>query len=739
MAAASLTNRQIFRKKAGEWQLGEAHLNVMSAEVVPMRYMVLLMYVALLPFTYAATDPDDAAALGALYSSLNSPGQLASWVASGGDPCSQSWLGVKCSGNSVTELSISNLGLSGELGYQLSQLTSLSLLDVSNNVISGSIPYQLPPNLVTLNLGDNHFVNGLPYSISNMTSLQYLNTSHNQLYGSLTDMFSKLVNLETMDLSFNSISGSLPNSFADLTSLTALFIQNNQFSGDLNVIADLSFDSLNIENNQFTGWIPSDFKSIPNFKSNGNAFSSSPAPPPPPFTPPPPSPTSTNENKPKTPSTSGNSSSGGSSVLTSGAIAGIVIACILGVIVVVLIVIYFRWKPKDVVDEEKQHVAAAVAPPPPPPKVVKESLEQRPLSSPSDSASLKPPPLAVAVGEKPAAKKTPTKRVKSPIAASAFSVADLQVATNSFNQENLVGEGALGRVYKAELADGKLLAVKKIDITSSSSIQKDEDFMEVVSNISRLRHGNIAELVGYCTEHGQRLLVYEFFGKGTLSEFLHVSDEAAKQELTWNVRVKIALGTARALEYLHEVCQPSVVHKNFKSANILLDEELNPHLSDCGISAFSPNPERQVSTQMMGSFGYSAPEYAMSGIYTWKSDVYSFGVVMLELLTGRKPLDSERPRTEQSLVRWATPQLHDIDALAKMVDPALKGMYPAKSLSRFADIIAQCVQPEPEFRPPMSEVVQSLVRLMQRATLNKRRSGEEQRSSDTHDPTDGSL
>jgi serine/threonine protein kinase len=136
-----------------------------------------------------------------------------------------------------------------------------------------------------------------------------------------------------------------------------------------------------------------------------------------------------------------------------------------------------------------------------------------------------------------------------------------------------------------------------------------------------------------------------------------------------------------------------MVHRNFKSANILLDDEMNPHLSDCGIAAFTPlGVERQVSAQMLGSFGYSAPEYAMSGLYTMRSDVYSFGVVLLELLTGRKPLDSTRKRAEQSLVRWATPQLHDIDALTKMVDPALKGIYPAKSLSRFADIIALCVQ-----------------------------------------------
>nr|GMD32240.1 protein STRUBBELIG-RECEPTOR FAMILY 6-like [Ipomoea batatas] len=126
--------------------------------------------------------------------------------------------------------------------------------------------------------------------------------------------------------------------------------------------------------------------------------------------------------------------------------------------------------------------------------------------------------------------------------------------------------------------------------------------------------------------------------------------------------------------------------------------------------------------------GYGAPEVAMSGQYTIKSDVYSFGVAMLELLTGRTPFDSSRPRPEQSLVRWATPQLHDIDALSKMVDPALKGLYPVKSLSRFADVIALCVQPEPEFRPPMSEVVEALVRLVQRANMSRRTFGADSRT-----------
>ncbi|CAI8591683.1 unnamed protein product [Vicia faba] len=234
---------------------------------------------------------------------------------------------------------------------------------------------------------------------------------------------------------------------------------------------------------------------------------------------------------------------------------------------------------------------------------------------------------------------------------------------------------------------------------------------------SHLHHPNVTELVGYCSEHGQHLLAYEFHKNGSLHDFLHVSDEFSKL-LIWNSRVKIALGTTRALEYLHEVCSPSVGHKNIKSANISLDTELNPHLSDCGLASYIPNAE-QILNHNVGS-GYDAPEVALSGQYTFKSDIYSFGVVMLELLSGRKPFDSSRARPDQSLVRWATPQLHDIDVLAKMVDPALKGLYPVKSLSRFADVIALCAQPEPEFRPPMSEVVQALVRLVQRANMSRR-------------------
>ncbi|XVF74212.1 hypothetical protein PTKIN_Ptkin13bG0092300 [Pterospermum kingtungense] len=643
-----------------------------------------------------ATDQGDASALGVMYSSLNSPQQLTGWTASNGDPCGQSWKGVTCSGQRVTEIKLSNLGLSGSVGYSLQSLTSLKELDLSHNNLAGDIPYSLPQNLQQLNLAYNQFTGGLPYSINQMYSLQYLNLGHNQLQNQLSDMFGPLSSLATLDLSSNALTGDLPESFKNLTSMNSMYLQNNQFTGTIDVLANLPLDNLDVSNNRFTGWIPDQLKSI-NLQKDGNSWSSGPAPPPPPGTPPA---TRNNRNHKSggnsSPSDGGSGGGSGKSGIGGGGIAGIVISIlIVGAIVAFFLVKKRSRRPSSDIEKLDNQPFAPLAS-----NEVQEmksmhsssSLDTKVFDSPA-SINLRPPPIdrhksfdEEEISKKPIVVK---KAVPAPKNVTSYSIADLQMATGSFSVENLLGEGSFGRVYRAQFDAGKVLAVKKIDSSALPS-ETSDDFIERVSNISELHHPNVTELVGYCSEHGQHLLVYEFHKNGSLHDFLHLSDEYSKP-LIWNSRVKIALGTARALEYLHEVCSPSIVHKNIKSANILLDAELNPHLSDSGLATFIPNAEQLLNRDDVGS-GYSAPEATMSGQYSLKSDVYSFGVVMLELLTGRKPFDSIRPRLEQSLVRWATPQLHDIDALSKMVDPALKGLYPVKSLSRFADVIALCVQ-----------------------------------------------
>ncbi|XP_011031832.1 PREDICTED: protein STRUBBELIG-RECEPTOR FAMILY 6-like [Populus euphratica] len=690
--------------------------------------LVSLLIVCIFGCVNGATDPNDASALRIMYSSLNSPGQLTQWSPNGDDPCGQNWKGIICSGLRVTEIKLPSLGLSGSLGYQLTSLTAVTNLDMSYNNLAGNIPDQLPPNLQQLNLANNQFSGGIPYSISQLPSLKYLNLGHNQLQNQLGDVFRQLPSLSTLDLSFNSLTGDLPQSFSSLSSMTSMYLQNNQFTGSINVLASLPLENLNVGNNRFTGWIPSQLNSI-NLQKDGNNWNSGPAPPPPPGTPPTPKGPSHKSGGNESPSGSGAGGGSKKSGIGGGGIAGIIIS----IFVVGGIVAFFLVKRKskrsslDLEMHDNQPFA--------PLSSTNDIQEMKSMQNSSmvntktfdipASTNLRPPPIDrqksfdnEEFSPKPVVVKKP---VAAPVNVKSYSVADLQMATGSFSVDRLLGEGSFGRVYRAEFDDGKV-AVKKLDSGILPSHMSD-DFMEMVSSISLLHHPNVTELVGYCSEHGQHLLVYEFHKNGSLYDFLHLSDEYSKP-LIWNSRVKIALGTARALEYLHEVCSPSIIHKNIKSANILLDTELNPHLSDAGLASSLHNAD-QVLNYNAGS-GYSAPEVAMSGHYTLKSDVYSFGVVMLELLTGRKPFDSSRPRSEQSLVRWATPQLHDIDSLSKMVDPELKGLYPVKSLSRFADVIALCVQPEPEFRPPMSEVVQALFRLVQRANMSKRTIGNEQ-------------
>ncbi|CAL4916454.1 unnamed protein product [Urochloa decumbens] len=673
----------------------------------------------------AATDANDVTALNTLFTSLNSPGQLQGWKASSGDPCSESWQGITCSGSSVTAIKLPGLGLSGNLGYNMNTMDSLVELDMSQNSLGGGqqIQYNLPnKKLERLNLAGNQFSGAVPYSISTMPKLQYLNLNHNQLSGDITDIFSNLPSLTTVDLSSNSLTGNLPQSFTSLSSLKTLYLQNNQLTGSINVLANLPLDDLNVANNRFTGWIPNELKKINSLQTDGNSWSTGSAPPPPPFTAPPHSRSNRRKSPGQHSNGNNNSSSGGSSGIGAGAIAGIIVS----VLVIGAVVAFFLIKRKQrkgaipELYEQRQPFNSFPSNEVKEMKPIQEATTVEVESLPSPAAvSLKPPPKIERnqsfddddIASKPVVKKSNA----APVKATVYSVADLQMATDSFNMDNLIGEGTFGRVYRAQFSDTKVLAVKKLNSTVLPS-QSSDDFYELVSNISKLHHPNLSELVGYCMEHGQHLLVFDFYRNGSLHDMLHLSDEYNKP-LSWNSRVKIALGSARALEHLHEICSPSIIHKNFKSSNILLDTELNPHISDAGLSNFVPDAEFQASDQ--GS-GYGAPEVDMTGQYTLKSDVYSFGVVMLELLTGRKPFDSSRPRSEQSLVRWATPQLHDIDALDRMVDPALKGLYPAKSLSRFADVVALCVQPEPEFRPPMSEVVQALVRLVQRANMTRR-------------------
>ncbi|CAN8284608.1 unnamed protein product [Cochlearia groenlandica] len=320
---------------------------------------------------------------------------------------------------------------------------------------------------------------------------------------------------------------------------------------------------------------------------------------------------------------------------------------------------------------------------------------------------------------KPQAPMKPTVLKEPPtIDVPAMALDELKAKTENFGSKELIGEGSYGRVYYANLSDGKSMAVKKLD--NSVEPETNIEFLTQVSKVSKLKNDNFVELIGYCVEGNLRVLAYEFATMGSLHDILHgrkgVQGAQPGPTLEWMQRVRVAVDAAKGLEYLHEKVQPPVIHRDIRSSNVLLFEDFKAKIADFNLSNQAPDMAARLhSTRVLGTFGYHAPEYAMTGQLTQKSDVYSFGVVLLELLTGRKPVDHTMPRGQQSLVTWATPRLSE-DKVKQCVDPKLNGEYPPKAVAKLAAVAALCVQYEAEFRPNMSIVVKALQPLLRSST-----------------------
>uniref|UniRef100_A0A6N2LIZ3 non-specific serine/threonine protein kinase n=1 Tax=Salix viminalis TaxID=40686 RepID=A0A6N2LIZ3_SALVM len=288
-----------------------------------------------------------------------------------------------------------------------------------------------------------------------------------------------------------------------------------------------------------------------------------------------------------------------------------------------------------------------------------------------------------------------------------FTYEELVQATNGFSAQNLLGEGGFGCVYKGALDDGREVAVKQLKIGGS---QGEREFRAEVEIIGRVHHRHLVSLVGYCISEHQRLLVYDYLPNDTLYYHLHGE---GRPLMDWATRVKVAAGAARGIAYLHEDCHPRIIHRDIKSSNILLDENFEARVSDFGLAkiALELDSNTHVSTRVMGTFGYMAPEYATSGKLTEKSDVYSFGVVLLELITSRKPVDGSQTPGDEGLVEWARPLLtsalesEDFEAL---VDPELEKNYVPSEMFRMIEAAAACVRHSAAKRPRMSQVARAL-------------------------------
>ncbi|KAL1540398.1 putative serine/threonine-protein kinase [Salvia divinorum] len=284
-----------------------------------------------------------------------------------------------------------------------------------------------------------------------------------------------------------------------------------------------------------------------------------------------------------------------------------------------------------------------------------------------------------------------------------YTLRELEEATNEFADENVIGEGGYGIVYKGVLEGNHKVAVKNL---LNNRGQAEREFKVEVEAIGRVRHKNLVRLLGYCAEGTHRMLVYEYVNNGNLEQWLH-GDVGPCSPLTWEIRMNIILGTAKGLTYLHECLEPKVVHRDIKSSNILLDRQWHAKVSDFGLAKLIGSEKSYITTRVMGTFGYVAPEYASTGMLNERSDVYSFGILVMEIITGRNPVDYSRPAGEVNLVDWLKTMVSNRDSEG-VLDPKLPDKPSTRALKRALLVALRCVDPNAQKRPKMGHVVHML-------------------------------
>ncbi|XP_022897042.1 probable leucine-rich repeat receptor-like protein kinase At5g49770 isoform X2 [Olea europaea var. sylvestris] len=295
--------------------------------------------------------------------------------------------------------------------------------------------------------------------------------------------------------------------------------------------------------------------------------------------------------------------------------------------------------------------------------------------------------------------------------ARSFSFEELKKYTNNFSEVNDVGSGGYGKVYRGTLSNGQQVAVKR---AQQGSMQGRLEFKTEIELLSRVHHKNVVGLVGFCFDQGEQMLVYEFIANGTLKDSL---SGRSGIRLDWMRRLRIALGAAKGLQYLHDLADPPIIHRDIKSNNILLDERLNAKVADFGLSKPMGETDRgHVTTQVKGTMGYLDPEYYMTQQLTEKSDVYGFGVLLLELLTARSPIEKGKYIVRE--VKLAMDKTKEMYKLQQILDPVIASSMAARSLEKFVDLALNCVEESGVNRPTMSEVVKEIENIMELAGLN---------------------
>ncbi|KAG6525818.1 LRR receptor-like serine/threonine-protein kinase RPK2 [Zingiber officinale] len=567
----------------------------------------------------------------------------------------------KCSRVSHLLIDLSNNMISGRFTSEVVETCqSLVVLDVASNQISGTIPanFGLLSNLICLNLSWNQLQGEIPASITQLKSLKYLSLAGNNFSGHIPPDIIKLHSLQVLDLSSNSLAGYIPTVFVKMRNLTSLLLNNNKLSGSIpSAFAYFaSLSKFNVSFNNLSGSWPLNASTVRCDSVFGNPLlRSCPA-----YSLSVPSYDMQASNQSRqlymeSESASSSSASSGGNSFSSIEIASIASAAAIVSVLLVLIGLYIYTR--------------KCAP------GIRSSIR---------SSGRKEVSVFVEIG----------------VPLTYESVAR---ATGGFNASNCIGSGGFGATYKAEISPGVLVAIKRLAVGRFQGVQQ---FHAEIKTLGRLRHSNLVMLIGYHLSDSEMFLIYNYLSGGNLERFIQ---ERSRRPVNWRMLHKIALDIACALNYLHDQCVPRILHRDVKPSNILLDNEYNAYLSDFGLARLLGNSETHATTGVAGTFGYVAPEYAMTCRVSDKADVYSYGVVLLELISDKKALDpSFSPYGNGfNIVTWASMLLQKGRA-REFFTEGLWDVAPHDDLVETLHLGVKCTVDSLSIRPSMKQVVQRL-------------------------------